>query len=155
VDPVTLALIGAALLAAVGIKRGAAPPRQSSPVEAESETPAEFSDLYARLFRGNLPDPVTSTTAKARERQAAADVRAERPERGDEGEPARVSPIGFGATRAQVAQDTAVVPDVVGQVRVGSSGGYSTPTGSRVTIPIGGSTGVLGGSRTSYHGTRR
>jgi hypothetical protein len=117
VDPVTIALIGSALLAAVGIKRAAAPPRSGElPDEAAPEAQLQFSDLYARMFRGNLPAPVTSATPKARGLQAAADAR------GDKGrlpgelgvEPASPGGLPAGLGRAAGAAASGIPADFAG-----------------------------------------
>jgi hypothetical protein len=109
-DPVTLALIGAAVLAGVGIKRAAAPPPRPPRPEGEA-APEGAPSLYGippHAFGGALRPAVTHKA-----------VTKDRPTEDERGgapageEPAKVSPVGF-AARAQTAAESGGVPDVAG-----------------------------------------
>lgn len=132
-DPFTLGLIGAGILAAIGIKRGSTP--RASHVQETPEDEEPYSMLPPRLFRGGLPTPATGRTAKAREREAAA---AGKGERAPGEEPAAVAPIGIAAASARAAQaiGSSGAADVIGIAAAPrtSTTTYTSPTTSGGTI---------------------
>src|SRR6266545_4074765 len=88
-DPVTLALIGAAILAGVGIKRSAAPPPRPRS-EGAPEAPSFPGGFPPHAFGGGLRPPVTHR-AVSKERN----IEGESEERGKE-VPEEIKPVGIG-----------------------------------------------------------
>jgi hypothetical protein len=137
-DPLTLALIGAGLFAAVRIKRAATPSPQPQAEEAPEPEPISFGGFPPHAFgdgRGLRP-PVTHLEV-SKERNIEGDTEGGRGRERAGEEPANVAPLGAGfGPRAQEALASGPPADVVGASRT-----YS-PSGSTDTRPSVGTSGT-------------
>jgi hypothetical protein len=113
-DPLTLALIGAGLFAAVRIKQAAAPP-SAPPEVAEAPESIEPGGIPPHAFGGRGLRPPVTHRGVSKERNIEGT--SERGGRGLGEEPADVAPIGLTLSanyRAQEAIESGGLGDVVG-----------------------------------------
>ncbi|SRR6266545_187108 len=135
-DPVTLALIGAAILAGVGIKRSAAPPPRPRS-EGAPEAPSFPGGFPPHAFGGGLRPPVTHR-AVSKERNIEGEAAGEKL-------PEEIKPVGIiaGSARAQQVIASSQAADVAGGgVTRTFDTTYTRPTYS--TPQLGGQRGFLG-----------
>lgn len=131
-DPVTIALIAAAILAARGIKRGAAPPARRSSQGPEVAVPASFG-FPAPAFGGGLRPPVTHKAITGeRVVEGSAEARG-----GDRfgAEPASPGGLPPGLGRAETAIASGVPADFAGAPASGGGGSAQARPGYFYYLP--------------------